>query len=66
MWKGNKGPCTCYYCEAGKPHPVNTYHVMSGKRGHLQVAESLDPKDVVWTKVCILCTHETLDKEPRP
>lgn len=58
MWRGKSGPCSCFYCEAGKPHPINEFHRMSEDNGHLQVAESLDPKDIVRTKMCPICTHE--------
>jgi hypothetical protein len=56
MWKSYKGPCTCYFCQEGKPHPAR--HTKWEKRGHLQVAESLDPNDIVWTRICMTCMHE--------
>jgi hypothetical protein len=31
---------------------------MTGKGGHLQVAESLDPKDIIHTVICDTCGHE--------
>jgi hypothetical protein len=58
MWKGNKGPCRCYFCIQNKDHPDSHKEFMTEKRGHLQVAESLDPNDIVWTRMCRLCTHE--------
>jgi len=69
MWRGKTGPCTCFFCEQGKEHPTgrNGYHNMTGERGHLQVAESLDPSDIVWTRICELCSHEECaDSPPSP
>jgi len=57
MWHGNKGPCGCVFCASGRSH----WHLVDydwEERGHLQVAESLDPADMVRTRICLLCAHE--------
>lgn len=69
MWKGKAGPCTCFFCVNGKEHPASHSDPKWGEwgsRGHLQVAESLDPADIVHTRVCPLCTHEVRAEEVQP
>lgn len=58
MWRRKNGPCTCYFCDFNKEHPEAHQKFMTEERGHLQVSESLDPKDIVRTIMCTLCTHE--------
>ena len=58
MWRGSFGPCTCFFCTEGKPHPESHAKFGTHDAGHLQVAESLDPNDIVRTTICNICTHE--------
>lgn len=60
MWRKKDGDCNCTFCQRGEVHPTgrNGYHKMTGEGGHLQVAESLDSKDIIHTKICDTCSHE--------
>lgn len=65
MFQGARGPCTCVFCSTGRKHPVHRGlggEVLGewGDRGHLLVAESLDPKDILRTRICSLCAHEEI------
>lgn len=57
MWKGKNGPCICFFCQNGKEHK-HSIPITWRENGWLQVAESLDPKDIKRTRVCSICTHE--------
>lgn len=57
MWTKKDGGCNCWFCQSGKEHK-HPIAVSEGNRGHLQVAESLDPKDIIRTRICNLCGHE--------
>lgn len=58
MWQGKRGPCNCAFCATGRPHREHGKYQRWGDRGHLQVAESLDPADITRTRICMMCTHE--------
>jgi hypothetical protein len=57
MWTKKDGKCNCYFCQRGREHR-HLSDVEWEPMGHLQVAESLDPNDIIKTRVCKICAHE--------
>lgn len=57
MWTKKGGGCNCHFCTQGIPHK-HTLPVQWSSSGRLQVAESLDPNDIIRTRVCNMCGHE--------
>lgn len=57
VWRSKDGNCNCYFCINNKPHKHSMLTEWQ-QHGYLQVAESLDPKDIISTRVCNLCAHE--------
>lgn len=49
--------CNCFFCSKGESHPERheSFHEVSG---HLLVAESLNPDDVVRVEACGTCGHQ--------
>ena len=58
MLQLSTGKCNCYFCVEGTEHRAT--HTRWDNRKYLLVAESLDPKDFVSTRVCMTCGHEEL------
>lgn len=51
-------PCSCYYCQQNKEHPVRKFHLKFRKISSvLKVAESLDPNDYIHLEACETCSH---------
>jgi rubrerythrin len=59
------GVCNCYFCRAGKPHPVNAAHSETHQLSdRLLKAESLNPADRIQVWACMICGHLTEGGKP--
>lgn len=56
--------CTCFFCSEGRDHK-HSLEVKWTLTGELQVAESLDTKDILATRTCNMCGHREEDPNPR-